>query len=89
MTSNASTENAEYDIPSHILKTIFGLHASVILSCDQAALKHFSPSVRPSRRLSVSVLLPMAEVTSMQKVKGRGQMSRSQRSKLNLAISRL
>ena len=79
MTSNASTENAEYDIPSHILKTIFGLHASVILSCDQAALKHFSPSVRPSRRLSVS----------MQKVKGRGQMSRSQRSKLNLAISRL
>ena len=30
MTSNALTENEEQDIPSHILKTIFGLHASVI-----------------------------------------------------------
>ena len=28
-TSNSLTENAEYDIPSQILKTIFGLHASV------------------------------------------------------------
>ena len=31
MTSNSLTENEEQDIPSHILKTIFGLHASVIL----------------------------------------------------------
>ena len=30
MTSNSLTENEEYDIPSQILKTIFGLHASVI-----------------------------------------------------------
>ena len=30
MTSNSSTENEEHDIPSQILKTIFGLHASVI-----------------------------------------------------------
>ena len=30
MTSNSLTENEEQDIPSHILKTIFGLHASVI-----------------------------------------------------------
>ena len=30
MTSNSLTENEEHDIPSHILKTIFGLHASVI-----------------------------------------------------------
>ena len=30
MTSNSLKENEEYDIPSHILKTIFGLHASVI-----------------------------------------------------------
>ena len=29
-TSNSLTENEEHDIPSHILKTIFGLHASVI-----------------------------------------------------------
>ena len=30
MTSNSSTENKEHDIPSQILKTIFGLHDSVI-----------------------------------------------------------
>ena len=30
MTSNSITENEEKDIPSHILKTIFGSHASVI-----------------------------------------------------------
>ena len=29
MTSNSLTENEERDIPSQILKTIFGLHASV------------------------------------------------------------
>ena len=30
MTSNSLIENEEYDIPSHILKTIFRLYASVI-----------------------------------------------------------
>ena len=30
VTSNSLTENEEQDIPSHILKTIFELHASVI-----------------------------------------------------------
>ena len=30
MTSDFLTENEEQDIPSHILKTTFGLHASVI-----------------------------------------------------------
>ena len=30
MTPNSLTENEEHDIPSQILKTIFGLHASVI-----------------------------------------------------------
>ena len=30
MTSDSLTENEEQDIPSQILKTIFGLHASVI-----------------------------------------------------------
>ena len=30
MTSNSLSENEEHDIPSQILKTIFGLHASVI-----------------------------------------------------------
>ena len=29
-TTNSLSENEEHDIPSHILKTIFGLHASVI-----------------------------------------------------------
>ena len=28
MTSNTLSENEGHDIPSHILKTIFGLHAS-------------------------------------------------------------
>ena len=32
MTSNSLTENEEHDIPSHISKTICGLHASVILN---------------------------------------------------------
>ena len=32
MTSNSLTENEEHDIPSQILKTIFGLHASVIFA---------------------------------------------------------
>ena len=31
MTSYSLKENKEHDIPSQILKTIFGLHASVIL----------------------------------------------------------
>ena len=31
MTYNSLTDNEEQDIPSHILKTIFGLHTSVIL----------------------------------------------------------
>ena len=30
MTFNFLTENEEHDIPSQMLKTIFGLHASVI-----------------------------------------------------------
>ena len=30
MTSNSLTENEEHDIPSQILKAIFGLHASII-----------------------------------------------------------
>ena len=30
MTSNSLTENEEHDIPSQILKTIIGVHASVI-----------------------------------------------------------
>ena len=30
MTSNSLTENKEHGIPSQILKTIYGLHASVI-----------------------------------------------------------
>ena len=31
MTSNSLTENEEHYIPSHILNTIFGLYASVII----------------------------------------------------------
>ena len=30
LTSNSLTENEEHNIPSHIMKVIFGLHALVI-----------------------------------------------------------
>ena len=30
MTSNSLTKNEEHNIPSQILKTIFGLHVSII-----------------------------------------------------------
>ena len=74
----------------------------IIFSCDQAALQMVF-SVRLSVRLShlfdyvpiivsswnFQELLPMTKVRSMQKVKVRGQRSRSQRSQPNLAVSRL
>ena len=73
-----------------------------IFSCDQAALQMFF-SVCPSVCLShlfdyVAIilsswkfqeLLPMTKVRSMQKVKVRGQRSRSQRSQPNLTVSGL
>ena len=68
-----------------------------IFSCDQAAIwlvQSVRPSVRPSHlfhHVPIIVsswkfqdLLPMTKVTSMQKVKIRGQSSRSQRSKLKV-----
>ena len=42
MTSNSLTENEEHDIPSQILKTIFGLHASsYFLDQDMCGSQHF------------------------------------------------
>ena len=74
----------------------------IFFSCDQAAL-WMVQSVPPSVRLSVTpswlcshrriimkfseVKLPMAEVMSTQKVQVRGQRSKSQRSKPDLAVS--
>ena len=41
MTSNSLAENEEHDIPSQILKTIFGLHATVIfLDSNMWGFKH-------------------------------------------------
>ena len=73
-----------------------------IFSCDQAALWMVfvvCPSVclsRPFHYVPIIIsswnfqeLLPMTEVISMQKVKVRGQRSRSQRSKPNLTVSGL
>ena len=40
MTSNSLTENAEHDIPLQILKTIFGLHASVIFWTQICVISH-------------------------------------------------
>ena len=74
----------------------------IVFSCDQAALQMVF-SVRLSVRLShlfdyvpiivsswnFQELLPMTKVRSMQKVKVRGQRSRSQRSQPNLTVSGL
>ena len=38
MTSNSLTENEEHGIPSQILKTIFGLHASVIFQTPKCVV---------------------------------------------------
>ena len=49
MASNSSTENKEHDIPSQILKTIFGLHASVIFRPQYVwFLAHLSGPVIPN-----------------------------------------
>ena len=74
-----------------------------IFSCDQAALQMYFLSVRlsvcPSHLFdyvpiivsswNFQELLPMTKLRSMQKVKVRGQRSRSQRSQHNLTVSRL
>ena len=78
---------------------------SYFLAATKQLYEWFSPSVRPSVRLSVCLshlfdyvpiiisswnfqeLLPVTKVTSMQKVKVRGQRSRSQRSQPNLTVS--
>ena len=81
---------------SHIcLCRVGGAVTNQIFSCDQAALQMVRLSVRPSVRLSHLIhyvpiivsswnfqkLLPITKVMSMQKVKVRGQRSRSQRAK--------
>ena len=40
MTSNSLTENEEHDIPSQILKTIFGLHDSFILEPNMCGFQY-------------------------------------------------
>ena len=74
------------------------------LAATKQLYKWYFPSVCPSVRLSVTPfdyvpiivsswnfqeLLPMTKVRSMQKVKVRGQRSRSQRSQPNLTVSGL
>ena len=74
-----------------------------VISCDQAVRLSVRPSVRLSVRLShlfdhvpiivsswnFQELLSMTTVRTMQKVKVRGQRSRSQRSQPNLTVSGL
>ena len=51
MTSNSLTGNEEHGIPSHILKTIFGLRASVILETQICAVSSsFVGSLIPDPR---------------------------------------
>ena len=40
MTSNSLTENEEHDIPSQIVKTIFGLHASDFLDPNMCGFQY-------------------------------------------------
>ena len=42
MTSNSLTENEHHAIPSQILKTIFGLHASVFLDPNMCGFQYIS-----------------------------------------------
>ena len=72
-----------------------------VFSCDQAALRtllsvflsvclsvrHTFFTMFPSSYHHENYSLPTTDVMSMQKVKVRGQRSRSQRSKANLAVS--
>ena len=84
------------------MKKLFSIiYTWVFLAATKQLYEWFSPSVHLSVRLShlfhyipiilsswnFHELLPMTEVKFMQKVKVRGQRSRSQRSKPNLAIS--
>ena len=63
MTSNSLTENEEHDIPSHILKPIFGLHVSVLLDTNMYGFQYIC-RVRWSQILVVNwqnwlfILLP-------------------------------
>ena len=76
---------------------------TIFLAATKQLYKWYFPSVRLSVRLShlfdyvliivsswnFQELLPMTKVRSMQKVKVRGQRSRSQRAQPNLAVSGL
>ena len=47
MTFNSLTDNEEQDIPSHMLKTIFGLYASVIFRTKYVFSSAFEVSCGP------------------------------------------
>ena len=67
------------------LRTLLSVRPSVRLSVCLSHLFHYVPVIASS--WNFQELLPLTKVTSMQKVNVRGQRSRSQRSKLNLAVS--
>ena len=54
MTFNSFTENEEHDIPSQILKTIFGLRASVIFKPQHVISNTFVGSWDPRPQWSIS-----------------------------------
>ena len=69
------------------LQMVFSVRPSVRLSVRLSHLFHYVPIIVSS--WNFQELLPMTKVRSMQKVKVRGQRSRSQRSKPNLTVSGL
>ena len=58
MTSNSLTENEEHDIPSQILKTIFGLHQLFFEPQYVWFLTHFPKSSGQSAELIVYIIPP-------------------------------
>ena len=69
------------------LQMVFSVRPSVCLSVCLSHLFHHVPIIVSS--WNFQELLPWSKVMSMQKVKVRGQRSRSQRSTPNLAVSGL
>ena len=69
------------------LQMVFSVRPSVRLSVRLSHLFYYVPNIVSS--WNFQELLPMTKVRSMQKVKVRGQRSRSQRSQPNLTVSGL
>ena len=83
--SSAYVNSMFFSCDRATLRTPLSVCPSFCLSVCLSHLFHYVPVIVSSRNFQD--LLPVTKVTSMQKVKVRGQRSRSQRSTANLAVS--